>query len=67
MSRPTTFPARWAPLLASAGGVEALAESLGVPVRTLRSWAAGTREPAKFAKRAVSDWARRRKLEDPWS
>ena len=66
MTRPTTFPPRWAALVAHAGGVAALAESLGVPVSTLRSWVAGTREPAKFAKKAVSDWARRRKLEDPW-
>jgi hypothetical protein len=61
-----TLPPRWAALATHAGGVAALAEALGVPERTLRSWGAGTREPSTFARKAVSEWARRRKLKDPW-
>lgn len=65
MSRRTTLPAPWLPLVAAAGGVGALAEALGVAPATLRSWGAGT-VPGRHTRAAVSAWARRRGLEGPW-
>ena len=67
MSRPTTLPPAWAALAARAGGVAALARALGVGVSTVRAWGAGTRVPTPIAREAVSGWARRRGLPEPWS
>jgi hypothetical protein len=66
VSRPTSAPAPWLPLIERAGGVGKLAEALGVELRTLQHWLAGDREPGKFARGAVEKWAQRRGLASPW-
>src|SRR5580692_9875264 len=66
VSRPTTFPPAWLPLVERAGGVGALATALGVPLRTLSQWARGERSPGKFARAHVEAWTKRRGLASPW-
>jgi hypothetical protein len=66
MSRRTTLASPWREMAERAGGVAALATSLGVGVSTLRSWAAGTRHPGAITRASVAAWARRRGMAPPW-
>lgn len=66
MSRPTAIDGPLAALVAHAGGVEALADALGVSRLTVYRWWSGDRTPSTIAARAVNDWAKRRRLPEPF-
>lgn len=66
MPRPTGITGALAPLVEHAGGVEKLAEALGVTRLTIYRWSTGERTPSSLAQRAVNDWAKRRRLAPPF-
>lgn len=54
MSRNTTLPEPWRSLAEKLGGVQAVADALGVCPRQIYSWAHRQRLPSKTARIAIS-------------
>lgn len=65
MSRVTSLRGDWAALAEAYGGVQGLADALGVSPQSVWSWGTGRREVVRTTAIAVQALARRKRLESP--